>query len=104
MIGEALRLIRVFHDMKQSELARSLGISQSFLSEIERGQRNPSNDLLKQYAAHFDLPISSIWFFQERMREGLKPDKFEQAKGLVAEKVLTFLRVIESRSPGGGEK
>lgn len=29
MLGEALRLIRVFHDLKQSELAERLEISQS---------------------------------------------------------------------------
>jgi transcriptional regulator with XRE-family HTH domain len=104
MIGEALRLIRVFHDLKQNELARELGISQSFLSEIERGQRKPSNELIGQYALHFDIPVSSIWFFQERMHDGLQPDVFEKAKGLVAEKVLTFLRLIETRAGPLGRK
>lgn len=36
MLSEALRLIRVFHDMKQTELAQRLGISKSYLSEIEK--------------------------------------------------------------------
>lgn len=43
MIGEALRLIRVYHDLKQSDLADRLGISQSHLSEIERSKKAPSN-------------------------------------------------------------
>ncbi len=42
MLGEALRLIRVFHDLKQNELARQLGVSQSHLSDIERGEKTPS--------------------------------------------------------------
>ena len=38
MLSEALRLIRVFHDMKQTELADRLSISKSYLSEIEGGE------------------------------------------------------------------
>ena len=35
MNGEVLRLLRVFNDIKANELAKQLGISKSYLSEIE---------------------------------------------------------------------
>ena len=43
MINEALRLIRVFHDLKQFELADRLKVSKSHISEIESGNWLPSS-------------------------------------------------------------
>ena len=39
MQSDALRLVRVFHDMSQTALAERLGISKSYLSEIEKGEK-----------------------------------------------------------------
>ena len=46
MLSEALRLIRVFHDVKQNELAERFGVSKSYLSEIESGKKLPSIDFI----------------------------------------------------------
>lgn len=97
MLGEALRLIRVFHDLKQNELADRLGISQSHLSDIERGSKTPSSELVARYAQEFDLPVSSIWFFDEKLREGAAPGVINKARGVIADKVLDFLRIVERR-------
>jgi len=97
MLGEALRLIRVFHDMKQKELAQRLDISQSHLSDIERGQKTPSQEIVARYAELFELPVSSIWFFNEQLETDLKPSAIDRARGVVADKVLDFLRLIERR-------
>ena len=97
MLSEALRLIRVFHDLKQTELARRLGVSQSYLSDIERGRKTPSNELVARYAEEFDLPVSSIWFFDEKLAEGAPPKVIDRARGVIADKVLDFLRIVERR-------
>ena len=97
MIGEALRLIRVYHDLKQSDLAVRLGISQSHLSEIERSKKAPSNELIERYSKEFRLPVSSIWFFDEHLTEGVKPSTLDRARGIIADKVLDFLRIVESK-------
>ena len=97
MLSEALRLIRVFHDLKQNELAERLSISQSFLSEIESGKKTPTNELIAKYANEFDLPISSIWFFDENLNSGTSTSALDKAQGIIADKVLDFLRVIERR-------
>lgn len=97
MIGEALRLIRVFHDLKQSELAERLDISQSHLSDVERGKKGPSPELIERYSKEFHVPVSSIWFFDEHLENGLKPSTLDRARGVIADKVLDFLRAIESR-------
>lgn len=97
MLGEALRLIRVFHDLKQNELAKRLDISQSHLSEIEHGRKVPSQEIIARYAEEFDLPVSSIWFFNERLSDGTTPKAIEKARGIISDKILDFLRMIERK-------
>lgn len=48
MLNEALRLIRVYHDLTQTQLCNQIGISNSHLSEIEKGKKQPSLDLLSR--------------------------------------------------------
>lgn len=97
MLGEALRLIRVFHDRKQVDLAEELGVSQSHLSDIERGAKTPSQDLVVRYAEVFDLPVSSIWFFDEQLSSKTNPKTIDRARGVISDKILDFLRIIERR-------
>lgn len=67
MLGEALRLVRVYHDLTQTQLSYELGISNSFLSEIESGKKSPTLELLGKYSSHFEIPISSLLFFSENI-------------------------------------
>ena len=95
MLNEALRLIRVYHDMKQNEAADKLGISKSYLSEIEKGHKKPSLDLLRKYESAFDIPTSSIMFFSENL--GKSPTK-EKARIFVASKIISLMKFLEERS------
>ena len=99
MLSEALRLIRVFHDMKQRELAERLGISKSYLSEIESGKKTPSLELVNRYAEEFDLPASSILFFSESLAD--EDGKSSRVRNLIADKILSFLKIVESRTADG---
>jgi transcriptional regulator with XRE-family HTH domain len=67
MINEALRMIRVTEGYNQTEAAQLLGISNSYLSELEAGKKSPTIELLNKYAAAFNLPASRILFFSENM-------------------------------------
>ncbi len=99
MLPEALRLLRVFHDMKQNELAEKLDVSKSYISELEKGNRTPSFDVLEKYALLFQVPISSIMFFSEHI-EGVQQQtkQVPKAKGIIASKIINFLQLIESRT------
>ena len=48
-VGKRIRELRGF-ETKQEELAESLGIAQSYLSAIERGQKEPSATILFRIA------------------------------------------------------
>ena len=95
MINEALRLIRVFHDLKQVELADRLGISKSHISEIEKGTKTPSLDLIEKYSQAFKLPISAIMFFAEELPNAKAGDK---VRSKIATKVIDILRFVESKA------
>ena len=93
MINEALRLMRVFHDLKAVELAQQLGISQSYLSEIESGKKEPSLELIGKYAERFRTSPSSILFFSEDLSQTGKRKKI---KDLFRKKTIDFLQKIEN--------
>jgi transcriptional regulator with XRE-family HTH domain len=73
MINEALRLVRLFHNLKQKDLADALGLSPSHLSEVESGKKQVTMELLEKYADYFKIPASSLLYFAEhRNKRGHK--------------------------------
>ncbi len=54
-IGPLLRRLR--GDMSLREVRRVTGISNSYLSEIEKGERRPGTNLLKRLAALYSVDI-----------------------------------------------
>lgn len=95
MLNEALRLVRVFHDLSQKELAEKLGISKSYLSEIEAGKKNPTLALLNHYSEVFDIPVSSIMFFSENLNNATRTEKL---RTFVSSKIIAILNFIAERS------
>jgi transcriptional regulator with XRE-family HTH domain len=95
MLNEALRLVRIYHDLTQTQLSYELGISNSFLSEIESGKKVPSLELLGKYATRFDLPVSSLLFFSENIETSKVTDKVRLS---VARKAVTLLGWVAKTS------
>ncbi|MFN8831827.1 MAG: helix-turn-helix transcriptional regulator [Labrys sp. (in: a-proteobacteria)] len=95
MLNEALRLIRVYHDMKQTDAAEKLGVSKSYLSEIESGHKEPSLDLIRKYEVTYGIPASSILFFSENMYQSSTRLK---AQRIVASKIISLMKFLEDRS------
>ena len=95
MLHEALKTMRVFHDLTQTELAEKLGISKSYLSEIESNKKTVSLHLLEMYSSIFNVPLSSILFFSENMNSN-NPEA--EARALVSSKILALMRFIAERS------
>lgn len=92
---EALKMLRVFHDLSQKELAERLGIAPSYLSEIETNKKQPTLQLLEKYAREFKIPVSSILFFAESMNDGTIRDRTRVA---VSRKIMAILNFIAERS------
>lgn len=99
MLSETLRLLRVFHDMKQSELAERLGVSKSYVSEIENGNRTPSMEVIQRYADTFKVPVSSVMFFAENLEDAKnRRGAAARAKKAIASKIVNFLQLVEEKT------
>jgi len=59
-LGEVLRGARVKLDLGLRELAKQLGITPSYLSDIEYDRRVPSEDVLSQLAKALDLELDHL--------------------------------------------
>ncbi len=59
-IGQALRKIRKDTIFTQTEWASKIGISQTYMSQIENGVKEPSMEVIKQYERLAQKPIAII--------------------------------------------
>lgn len=91
MISRALRMIRTFHRLKQTDLAEKLQISNSYLSEIESGIKSPTIELLGKYSSVFRIPVSTLLLFSERLND----KKFsERVRVQAGDKILRMLEWV----------
>lgn len=82
-ISKALRLLRVYSNLNQKQLAPRLNISVSYLSELETGKKAPNLEYLGNYAKAFGIPLSSLIY----LAEGIS----ETPRELISLKVLSLL-------------
>ena len=79
--------------MKQAELSLILGISNSYLSEIENNKKSPSLELLKLYSDCFNIPVSSLLFFSESLSE--KDEKVTISKKFKVKSSELILKLLD---------
>jgi transcriptional regulator with XRE-family HTH domain len=91
MINEALKLIRLYWGKSQSEMAEEVELSQPYLSEIERGRKEVTLEILQRYSQRLKIPLSSLMLFAERIEGQPKPSR---GKIFVAGKTLSFLKKL----------
>lgn len=94
MLNEALKQIRIFHQIKQADLADKLKISRSYLSEIESGRKSVSMDILNKYSEIFDVPHSSLLLFSENIGKNKLSEGF---RSVCAGKIIQIMEWINAR-------
>lgn len=62
-IGQAIRTLRKNELMNQEEFSSSVGITQSYLSLIEKGHKKPSMEVLQQMADSLKTPLPVLFWF-----------------------------------------
>ena len=91
-MGEALRLLRIFNGYKSAELAKKLELSQSYVSELENGKKQPTFEVLDKYAKVFEMKKSTLMLFAESLEgEEIKNDK----KQRIARAGMKLLKILE---------
>ena len=91
-MGAALRLLRIFNGYKSAELAKKLELSQSYVSELENGKKQPTMEVLDKYAKVFEMKKSTLMLFAESLEgEEIKNDK----KQRIARAGMKLLKILE---------
>lgn len=97
MLGEAFKIIRVFNNLTQQELATALGISDSYLSQIESGKRTPTVQTIRDFSAHFRIPVSTLMFFSEQLGSGEGEDD-KESRLAFGQRILGMLTKLDRLS------
>ena len=58
--GAMIKLLRTAEGLPQKDLAEKLGVSRSYLCQIEKETREPSMDLLRRIADAFGMPVGLL--------------------------------------------
>ncbi|PEN61585.1 helix-turn-helix domain-containing protein [Bacillus wiedmannii] len=60
-LGEKLKSLRKEKEVSLVEVGRSVDLSHNFLSEIERGKKEPSNNTLRLLSKYFDIDEDELF-------------------------------------------
>jgi DNA-binding XRE family transcriptional regulator len=61
VVGETLRAVRLRQRRTLREVSAAARVSLGYLSEIERGHKEPSSELLAAICAALDVPLSEVF-------------------------------------------
>jgi transcriptional regulator with XRE-family HTH domain len=82
LVGGKIRRLRKERRLTQTELSARIGVQQSDLSRMEKGEYRVSLDTLFRILAEFDVSVGE--FFDEGAREALTPRQARLASDLRA--------------------
>lgn len=96
VIGSRLRRLRKEHNLTQADLARQIGIQQSDLSRMEKGEYRVSLDNLFKILGAFDLEISDFF--------GEQPDAGNANSRPLSHEDMQLLHLLRELSPEAREE
>ncbi|NVI99123.1 helix-turn-helix domain-containing protein [Myxococcus sp. AM009] len=95
-LARRIRALRERRGLTQEDLAARCGISVSFASLLERGERSPSYETLLQVAAALQLPLWELLRLEDTKDAGVhRLEAFVQGRGLARADVDRLLSVAE---------
>lgn len=95
-IGEVLKTIRKEKtNLNQGKAADLMGITQTYLSQVESGIKKPSQEMLETMCAAYKMPVPIvIWMSFEQGDVGKgKIKAFRQLKPLVDEMIKEYFPI-----------
>lgn len=60
-LGMRIRYLRKKKNLSQLELSLEAGINKNYISDLERGTRNPSLEILDKIAVALDVNLSTLF-------------------------------------------
>lgn len=93
-LGAALRHVRqVIVERRQGQVAKAVGISQTYLSQIESGKKVPAQEVVESICKEYKVPIAIVvWMSLESSDvDRRKRDAFSKIKPIVDDLIKGFL-------------
>lgn len=94
LLGDVLRSARMQRGMTLRELSADARVSLGYISEIERGQKEASSELLASLCQAMDLPLSEV------LRDVADAVALEEAALEVSMEVVASTPITAGRSAG----
>ncbi len=99
-LGEFIREQRNVGQMSLRKLSELAGVSNPYLSQIERGMRKPSAEILQQIARALEISAETLYIragILDEPREGVDLiQEIRRTPGLSEEQKKTLIRIYES--------
>jgi transcriptional regulator with XRE-family HTH domain len=83
VIGETLRSLRLRLEKTQEQLAFDVKISNSEISRLEKGWRNPKWETMKRLAKGLEMPLWQVVWLAEQIEAGASWDEVDWPPRLV---------------------
>jgi transcriptional regulator with XRE-family HTH domain len=61
LLGMAIKTQRVSLGISQEELAHRAGLDRTYISDLERGSRNPSIESVEKIACALDISVANLF-------------------------------------------
>lgn len=84
-VGEELKKNRLDANMTLKQVAKKLGVSESFVNEVEQGRKVVNEDLLKRFSKVFDKKISTMGLGS--LEESVQVESVERTKEVIKKEV-----------------
>ena len=94
--GEHLRALRKARGLSQAQLGELANLNDKYLGEVERGEGNPSLDVLQRLARALDIDIA-VLIGDDLTRTGrvqLRAELQRRADALSDDQLRTILRIL----------
>ena len=104
-VGKHIRSLRAARGWSLAHLAELINSNASYVSKIEQGQVNTSLDKIEDIAHAFEIPVFSLFFFEEEKiahKELVRSTKIQLNR--FSEDTLTKYHWLLSIIPGDMEK
>jgi transcriptional regulator with XRE-family HTH domain len=72
-LGERIKKLRQANGLTQAQLAEIVGLSDEFVSRIERGAKAPSIETMDKLARTFSVPVRALFDFSSSSNPELGP-------------------------------
>ena len=91
MIGEVVRVTRIANDFTTKDLSEKSQVSKSYINEIEKDKKTPSNDILNKLSKEFDLEFEDLLLLEEYHNSLIgKKEKLEIYRMLLLKTLETY--------------